>query len=363
MMDAEIVVIGAGVMGLSVARALALDGRDVILVERARIGHDRGSSGGPTRIFRYAYDHPDYVRLAREALPRWREIEPRPEGLVRITGGLDAGDRDQLERCAAAMSDGGAHTEWLEGDALAARAPWVRLDAPVLFSPDTGIIDAAATLRVLAEQARSGGALLREETTAVALDIGDDGVAVRTDDGVLRARRCVVAAGGWAGPLLTSVGVTLPVHVTEEQVFYFDAPAGTMPVIYRGDHFFYTVPAFDGGPIIKVGDHVTGPVTSADAAAHAVDRARAAPLMGWTARTFPDATATGDADTCLYTMTSDEDFIIDTYGPLVIASPCSGHGFKFAPLIGEIVACLATDREPPASIERFALARFAAAGR
>ena len=356
-MDAQVVVIGGGLMGLASAWRTALRGMDVLLLERGRFGHADGSSHGPTRLFRPLYEDPIYVRMVREALPLWRELERTPDSLLRMTGGLDSGRKDIMDRCAEAMRDGGAPFEWL--DSADDRAPWCGLDGPFLYSPDVGIIDAASTIARLRDAARDAGAHLVDQRPVIGLEVERDAVTVRTADGPVRAGTAVIAAGAWARSVMAMAGLSAPLTVTEEQVFYVPGPADTIPLIWRGDRFFYTIPAFDGSGTIKIGDHGRGPRIDPDGRIIERNDEAAAHVSAWVSNAIHGAGEPGEAfDACLYTSTPDEHFILDARGRVIVASPCSGHGFKFGPLIGEIVACMTDGAPPPVPIDAFSLDRF-----
>ena len=344
-------------MGLACAWQLAEAGRTVTLLERFTSGHEGGSSHGPTRIFRFVYDHPRYVAMARAALPLWRALETRTEELLRIRGGIDAGDPRMLERCADALAAEGRSSEWLDKVALGERFPWCDLPAPVLSSPDTGVIDAAETIRRLRSRAQDAGALLLEQTHVVKLEPEEDRVTIATEHERLRARLAVLATGSWLGDLLGPIGIKIPLRVTNEHVFYVDGPPETIPVIWRRERFFYTVPSFDGGGTIKIGEHVGGDEVDPDRReVHAPD---VGPLTAWARTCLPAFGPIGARlDRCLYTITPDEDFVLDRQGSVIVVSVCSGHGFKFAPLIGSIVERLVAGAQPPVPIEGFSTRRF-----
>jgi sarcosine oxidase len=359
--EVDVVVVGAGIAGLSAAWRLAAAGTEALVLERFALGHDRGSSHGATRIFRFAYDDPTYVRMAQAALPLWRELEAiSGEEILRVTGGFDAGPDPLLDAIKDALHVCGAEAIRIDGAESRHQFPWIDLaGADTLFSPDTGVLAAARALEALASAARSRGAELRENRPVRSLAPDDEGVTVATDGGEIRARRVVVAAGAWAKPLLEPLGVKLPVRVTCEQVFYFRGPDDVRPFIHHGDISRYSVPAFAGAPGIKLAEHTTGEETSADGRSFEMDPEGAARVAAYVERTLPLFDPEPVAfETCLYTNTPDGGFVIDRVGPVVVASPCSGHGFKFGPFVGEILAGLATEREPVLPLAPFALNRF-----
>ena len=354
----DVCIVGGGVTGLAAAWRLGLMDVETLLLERFELDHTRGSSHGATRIFRFAYPDPMYVRMAQQALPMWRELESASgEDLLKLTGGLDVGDPKVVQAVAVAMESCKAEVDRMPNTRR--RAPWLHVEGPALFSPHTGVLAAARTLSAFAGAARKAGAEIREQTPVTALEMDVDGVTVRTVAGDIRARRCIVAAGAWAAALLEPVGISLPVHVTREQVFYHQPDVEIMPFIHYGAITRYGVPAFAGAAGVKVAEHMTGERTSGDGRSLEMDPEGAARVAAFVADALPGLDPEPVAfETCLYTTTPDHDFIIEARGPLIVASACSGHGFKFGPLLGEALGRMATDEEPPFSLDRFSLDRF-----
>jgi sarcosine oxidase len=356
----DVIVVGGGLMGTSAARHLAERGRHVLLLERFGFGHANGSSGGPTRIFRLAYDHPMYVRMARLALEEWRRLEDASgESLLIQTGGLDVGEGGR--ETAEALRAAGEPFDYITAAEVGERWPAIVLpaDAEVFFQADGGVCRAADTVRAQARVAGDLGAELREQTVAERITSAADGVEVVTDTGdVARASVAVVTAGPWAGPLLRTAGVDLPLAPSFEQVTYFrfDEPAELPTVIDwvpYGVHTPYTVPDPWAAGELKTALHMSGPPADPDERSFDADAERVATVVAYVAGLLPEASPTGASETCLYTNTPDEDFVLDRVGPIVIGSPCSGHGAKFAPLMGRLLADLATGSEPPVDLAMF----------
>jgi sarcosine oxidase len=345
MPEVEVAVVGAGIMGAATAWWLAGSGAEVVLLERFTVGHPRGSSHGRSRIFRLSYPDAAYVRMAQEALPLWRELEHEAgEPLLERGGGLDTGARlDEHER---ALTGCGAACELLDGEAVALRFPAVSLppDGVALHQPDGAVIHAERAWRALARMAGSRGARLREGLGVDAITAEGGGVALRTAEGTLRARVAVVTAGGWARDLLDAAGVDLPTVTTRETVAYFALDGPPPPTLVEWDgagaHYALASP----GEGLKAGVHLATLPVDPDTEP-VVDERTVVRIARWIAQRFPGAAPTAHrTETCLYTNTADQGFILERHGPLVVGSACSGHGFKFAPLIGRRLAALALGR-------------------
>lgn len=336
----EVVVVGGGGVGLATARELAASGREVLVLEQFRLGHDRGSSHGASRIFRLAYDEAKWVRLAQEALPLWRELEAESGlELLSLPGSLDTG-RDSEQVCDALESCGAAF-ELLEPTEVELRFG-ISLREPALFQPQGGVAWASRTLSAL-----RGSIDVREETRAMSIAARGSTVRVETTQGPVDALAVVVCAGAWARPLLATVCCNLDVTVTRETVAYFalEAERPVPSVIdWRMAEGWPGVQVYaldGGGGRLKVGLHHAGPVADPDQEG-APDEAAVGLAAQWAAQAFSLASEEPlSAETCLYTTTADESFVLERHGPIVVGSACSGHAFKFVPALGRRLAALA----------------------
>jgi sarcosine oxidase len=355
----DAIVIGGGAMGSSTAWWLARRGRDVALVEQHEQGHGRGSSHGSTRIFRFAYPSPIYVQLAQAALPLWRELEDESGcTLLEVTGGVDHGDPRSVAAIAAALAASGARHDVLSAAAARERWPHMRFESDVLFHPDGGRCLADATVAALHARAAANGAALHFGAGPATVSPHSDGVVVRAGDLELTAPVAVVTAGAWL-PTVVAGSVDLPpLTVTREQVQHFrtvgDVDALAWPsFIHHRRPWVYGL--FSSGEGMKVAEHHVGAVVdpdSTDAADTELAERATRYVQEWFPGLEPDP---HDIARCLYTSTATEDFMLDRHGPFVIGSPCSGHGFKFTPLIGRMLADLADGG--PAPGPPFALTR------
>jgi sarcosine oxidase len=361
----DVAIVGGGPMGLAAARALGSRGRSAIVFERFRVGHANGSTAGTTRNFRLTYHDPLYVRMARLALEAWRALEDEAGlELLRTVGGLDVGDA--TDTAAEALRSAGEAFERPGADDVAARWPTLRFapDARFLWQADGAIIRSRDAVAALARLAIGHGADVREGTAVRLIRPAGDAVEVVTDhDEVVRAPAAIVAAGAWTPALVRGCGVEVALQPTLEQSTYVEIDAHRLPTVIDWaaslDEPPYLVPdPFEPG-LVKAGIHRSGPPVDPDARSFEPDPVREERTMSWLRGILSTRAALRGTETCLYTIAPDDDFVLDRVGPVVVASPCSGHGFKFTPLVGEILADLATGAAPTAPLDRFRLGRRA----
>lgn len=359
-MDTDVVVIGAGAAGSATAWQLARRGREVVVLDRFARGHAHGSSHGATRIFRVAYRDPLYSRLAGEAIPRWRELERESgEVLLEQSGQLDHGDVRAIDDIEATLRAGEWSYERMTPESAHERWPGMVFDQAVIYSPDGGRVFADRTVAAMLRLAEQAGADLRFEDPALRLEPDGDGVRVTSVRGVVRARVAVVSAGGWIAALegLEDFGIRLPslrvtaqapVHFAIRPGFAFPSyvhHAGTDAVDHTFDYGAYGLESPGEG--VKVGLDSMDIVEDLDARTLDVPQSAIDAAVDYARRWLPGAdTSLASAVSCLFTMTEDSHFLLDRRGPVVVASPCSGHGFKFAPLLGSLIADVA-DGAPP----------------
>ena len=283
----------------------------------------------------------------------WAELESEAATtVIDVTGGVDHGDPNAVAGITAALTAAGVpHEKWSAAEA-SARFPALRFDGDVCYQPDAGRCRADAAVDAFVRCATARGAELHEREPVVAIEVADDGARVRTATAEYTADLVVVAAGAWVGKL---VGLA-PVRVTREQYVHLRPrdPALQWPSFI---HYRDPVPAYGletPGEGVKLGAHHAGEALADPDVRARVSADVRAGLLAYASEWIPGAEPVAVTDaTCLYTSTPTEDFVVDRVGPVVICSPCSGHGFKFAPIVGELVAGLADGLPAP---ERFRLA-------
>lgn len=360
MRRADLVVVGAGVNGAATAWWAARSGLDVVLLDRFEAGHDRGSSHGGVRIFRFAYPQAEYVALAQQARRLWRLVEEETgETLLEETGGIDFGWQPGVAATAAALAAAGAPHELLGPQEAAERFAGFAFDGPVLFHPNGGRSWAARSVAALTRAAAAHGAEVRFEEPVERIEVRGDEALAHTATDTFRTGRLVVAAGAWVADLLAGL-VPLPrLRVTLEQPAHFrpleDGLRWPSFIEHAADAAFSTYGLFEPGVGVKLGEHQVGPEVHPDRRGFEPDPVALARVSAHARRMLPGVEPIPVAvDTCLYTTTDDDDFVIDRVGPITVASACSGHGFKFGPATGRLIVEVAGGAPPP---PRFALGR------
>jgi sarcosine oxidase len=374
----DAIVIGVGAMGSASVYHLTRRGLRVLGLERFDIPHDRGSSHGTNRIIRLAYwEHPSYVPLLRRAYELWRELEHLTgERLLVITGSIDAGPQDSPTVRGSLLSCKLHHLahETLDARELHRRYPGYRLadDMVAVYQPDGGFVmsERAIVAHVMAAQSLGAEVHAREQVLEWHATTG--GVAVRTVHGTYAADRLVLTAGPWTAKLVPALARAA---VAERQVLIWAQPLrpeyfrlGAFPVFNMEgpEGRFYGFPVY-GVPGFKFGRyHHRQERTDPDLVDREIHPADEEVLRQGIRRYFPDADGpTMAMTTCLFTNSPDEHFIIDTHPEfpnVCVAAGFSGHGYKFASVIGEIMADLATRGESGLDLGLFRLGRFASEG-
>lgn len=357
----DVVVIGGGAMGSAAARELALRGRDVVLLERFAPGHVNGASHGASRNFNVSYADPTYLGMLTEALPAWRALEDETgENLLDLVGIVNHGANPAFSAVKLALDAVGIPAEFLPTDEAGRRWPGIRFDHEVLFTPQAGRLNADRAVSALQRSAIDHGAEVRHGSRVLDLAVqGDDRIRVRVENtasGIVEtviARRAVVTVGAWTAKLLAGILPLPRLVVTQEQPAHFPVldPSVDWPGFNHSpapddpDYDFWPSPVygmFTPGQGVKAGWHGVGPRTDPDARTFQPEPRQLDALQRY-AREWLPGVDSGDLApiSCTYTTTPDSNFVLDAVGPVIVGAGFSGHGFKFTPAVGRILADLA----------------------
>jgi sarcosine oxidase len=355
----EYIVLGLGGFGSAAAYWLSRRaGADVLGLEQFELGHVRGESQDHSRIIRLSYHTPGYVELAKHAFRAWAQVEGEAgEKLILRTGGLDFAHQESsipLSNYADSMDAAAVPYETLDADEIMRRWPPFRLTEDIhgLFQPESGIAMAARGNAAHQRLARAHGATLRDGKPVDAIRPGKGEIDIEAGGARYRCRHLIIAAGSWSNRALLPFRLQLPLTVTQEQVTYFASPRladfqpERFPVwIWMDDPCFYGFPVF-GEPGPKVGQDAGGKEVTVDTRTFDPDLDALTRVQGFLAKYIPIALGPIIyTKSCLYTLTPDRDFVIDFVPdhPNAQVAIGGGHGYKFASLIGRILAERAID--------------------
>jgi sarcosine oxidase len=373
----DVIIIGLGAMGSAAGYELARRHRRVLGLDRFTPPHTFGSSHGQTRIIREAYfEHPLYVPLVRRAYQRWAELEREcGRRLLRQTGGAMIGPPDGSLVMGAQRS---AQTHELPHELLTAeeirrRFPALRPadEMVAVWEPRAGILFPEACIEAQLDLARQRGAALRFAEPVISWRADGAGVQVTTANSTYRAEQLLLTAGPWTRQLLADL--SLPLTVERQVICWFEPSTNPehfhpdrCPINlweYAPERFFYGFP--DLGHGVKAARHHEGEMVEPDAVRREAGPEEVAEIRTFVRRFLPEADgALRHSSGCLYTNTPDSHFLVDCHPrhrQVLIASPCSGHGFKFASAFGEILADLLSAGRSAFDLSPFRLARFAPA--
>jgi sarcosine oxidase len=374
----DVIVLGLGAMGSAAAYHLARRGHRVLGLDANARGHTNGSSHGTTRIIREAYfEAPEYVPLVQRAYALWRDLEAESgRHLLTITGGLNIGTPESEFVGGARMSARLHHLpyEELSPVEVAGRFPGFRLPEGIvaIYEPNAGILDPEACVFAHLGLAARHGAAIHHNEPARRWSAAGDGVRVETDRAVYTAARLVITAGPWAGEVLADLGLPLRVQrivnvhfaPTQPDLFAPERCPVYLMQVPEGD--YYGFPALPGEGV-KIGRHDIGEVCTPGTIRRDIDPEEIAMLRDVLDRYLPGAAGEVLRTlTCMYTNTPDRHFVLDrhpVHGSVVYGCGFSGHGFKFASAIGEVMAELAMDGTTRHDIAFLAAERFAGAKR
>ncbi len=367
MTSSDICIIGAGVMGAAAASEVARCGATVVLIDQSALPNPRAASVDHSKVFRFSYPDPLYVRMAVESLRLWRALEEETRSLLLTETGLVLIGHDQPSfetRCRDALRSLDLDAEMLDSNETARRFPQFDKEAfrYGVFDPSGAILHAEKSVQTLIAAARRLGARVIENERVTQIKEGE----VITHRGTrVVSGKTLVASGPWTRGLLPALADKL--FTTRQEVFYFepqtdDYEIGKFPIFIELGSGFYGFPVHHRGAM-KIANHNKGELIDTDLIDETVSEKSVEHCRKFFARFIPALASARLRETrvCIYNNTADDDFIIDWLPNLknvLIATGFSGHGFKFGPLIGRIAADLLTEGKTSYPLDRFSLARF-----
>jgi sarcosine oxidase len=369
--DFEYIVIGLGGLGSAAAYWLSRRaGKEVLGLEQYPLGHSNGESQDHSRIIRYSYHTPYYVKLAGEAYRAWSVLEEDSrEKLIVRCGGLDLWPQNSIipvPDYTESLKANQIPFELINSAEIRKRFPQFQINADVagLFQSEGGIAPAARCNATHQKMAAAFGSTLLENAKVLSVDPVK--MRVQTEDATYSCRQLVIAGGPWSNRLLANFGIELPLTITQEQVTYFNPSSlerfspERFPVwIWMDDPCYYGFPVY-GETAVKTGQDVGGKEVTAETRSFDPDPDALARVVNFMEKYLPEASKSIlYTKTCLYTLTPDRDFVIDS---IPEASNChvaigAGHAFKFACVIGKILSELAIDGKTSSDLSHFQMTR------
>ncbi|XP_009463422.1 PREDICTED: peroxisomal sarcosine oxidase [Nipponia nippon] len=377
----DAIVIGAGIQGSFAAYHLAQRHRDTLLLEQFLLPHSRGSSHGQSRIIRSAYPRAPYTCMMPDSFRLWKRLEAEAApSLYRWTGLVVLGPvgNPELEGCRRSL---GAN-QVLDATVLAQHFPGLRLHAGevAVWDGTGGVLFADRALRAVQDVFCRHGGTLRDGEKVLRIEPGAV-LTVTTTAGVYRAPRLIITAGAWTGALVAQLGLCLPLKTLRINVCYWrekelgrPSPSRASPCfmalgLSRAPHGIYGLPALEYPGLVKVCYHhgsLADP-EERDQTSLGAPRPDIALLSSFISNYLPGLDPwPAVVETCLYTNTPDEDFILDRHPKFSNIAPSTpdhpllpaGHGFKLAPVVGKLLCELSLGEEPSHSMAPFAITRF-----
>ncbi len=370
----DVAIAGGGAMGLATAYALLKRGKSrVVVLERYEPGHDRAASTDNTKAIRYEYgDSEMYALMVARSLELWRELEAASGADLYVNSGVVCWGRNgnsHAQQSYRTLTRLGIPIREVSPAELCRLYPQFS-PADMTYAtvnPEGGFLRASDCVAAFASQVVKLGGEIRSHSHVVGIEPSGEQVIVRLADGeAITASQVVLAVGPWAANLLPQLGLRLPLTANKQQVVYIEGLSdeygpGRFPVFLNLDHEFYGFP-LDGAGLLKASIHFPGPVIDPDALS-SPDDSFTEHIKSLLGKYIPGA-ARGRvrlSRTCMYAMTPDEDFILDRlpgWNNVVVGAGFSGHGFKFAPLIGEMLAAMSVEGRESPLVSSFSAARF-----
>ncbi len=372
-MNYDVIVIGAGSMGMAAGYFLAKSGKKTILLDAFNPPHDKGSHHGETRIIRFAYgEGEEYVPLVLRAKELWAELEQHTGKQIFIpTGVLNVGEKqsDFIQNTIKSSKKYSLPLEVLNAKEIQKRWQGISLSDEYIgsFEPTSGVLRCEECIQAYQELAEQNGATILSNRRVKKIDIEDHKVTIKTDNDTFYANSLVISAGAWSKDLLAMLELDAPLSPVRKTFAWYDASEP----IYSQDAFpafafetpqgiYYGFPSIDGVGL-KIGRHDGGELVNPDIPLRTFDERDEADLRKFLIHYMPKVEKVKYGKTCMYTLTPDEKFIIDLhprYPNVAIAAGFSGHGFKFSSAVGQTLSNLILSGKNDLDISQFSFRRF-----
>ncbi|KOY82942.1 N-methyl-L-tryptophan oxidase [Lysinibacillus macroides] len=368
----DVVIVGAGSMGMAAGYYLSKAGKKVLLLDAFNPPHEEGSHHGDTRIIRFAYgEGTSYVPFVKRAGELWQALERLvDERLFLQTGVVNIGEptSSSIQNVKASAQLYDLALDCYSAEEAMNKWPGLALPANLVacFEPTAGVLRVEACIQAYKKLALAAGATLQTNDKVLAIQAGDI-VHIQTANTAYQAKQLIVTAGAWATELLATMNITIPVTPTRKTFAWFEADEqlyrdAVFPAygIELADSFYYGFPSIDGVGL-KLGRHDGGEAVDPNEPLRPFDDEDREDLQQFIQQFMPQHGALKYGKTCKYSMTPDEDFIIDflpNHCNIVIAAGFSGHGFKFSSAVGEVLSELLLDGTSKQDLTPFKLSRF-----
>jgi monomeric sarcosine oxidase len=372
----DVIVLGAGAMGSASAYQSSRQGKKVLLLEQFEIAHQKGSTHGESRIFRFAYTNLDYAMLAFQCKELWQELEnDAQENLLTILGGIDFAEdevgKQSVLDVEKALKELKRPTKLLDCNRLKDFYPQFNVSQSVLgvYSEDTGVINPTKAIKTMVNSAKKLRAIVQENEEVIEIVASKESVEIITNKSSYKAKNLIISSGGWTNKLLSYFDLHLPLQVSQEQTVYFRPRKNphlftdkTFPVwINYGENIVYGIPSFTEAAV-KIGFHHSGHYLDISDYNQQVSQKVTENLRLYLEKYIPDLAGEDfGASTCVYTNSPDHNFIVDllpNYPNIAIAAGFSGHGFKFSIGIGKALSDLLEFGQTKMNIKHLNIKRF-----
>jgi len=369
--DYDLIVVGGGAMGTASTYYSAKAGNRTLLLEQFSFGHNNGSSHGYSRIIRKSYAESYFVEMMNLAYDLWHELEAASDtSLVNKTGGLDFGriGDSYLERTIEAVGNSGIPFELLSAEQIRNRFPMISIpdEYKGIYQPDAGVLNPYQSLEVIRNLAVQEGAELHDQELMLAFEETSDHIILKTSKSEYTTKKLIITIGAWIKQFLAVRGMTFRADIWKMSLGYYDVKVpvsfqpGTFPIFIAMDGpIFYGFPILEKPGKIKVAPHFTNEIIELKDRTFEPNGELIGQLNDFVQKTFKDVDPEpNNLDTCLYTYTPDENFVLD-YLPdsknIIIGAGFSGHGFKFTPLVGKTLVDMAMNKSVNFDLSMFKL--------